>query len=51
MEQCEKRKAKLQHSETFDITDGDELFISEIDKSNVNNYEWILSQRGKFTVS
>ena len=51
MEQCERRNTKLQHSETFDICDGDELYISSIDESNVNSHHWILSQRGKLTVS
>ena len=51
MEQCERRNTKLQHSETFDICDGDELYISLIDRSNVNSDHWILSQRGKLTVS
>ena len=51
MEQCERRHTNLEHSETFDITDGDNLYISSIDKSNFNSHEWILSQRGKFAVS
>ena len=35
----------------FDITDGDELFISSIDRSNVNKNEWIVSQIGKLIIS
>ena len=47
--QCEKRKAKLQHSITFDIADGEELYISSSD-TNVNDHEWIIEKIGKLKV-
>ena len=50
MEQCSARNAKLQRSDTFCIADGDELYISSIDKSNVNTQEWILNECGKLIV-
>ena len=51
LEQCSARNAKLQHSDTFFITDGDELYISSIDKSNLINQGWILNEYGKLIVS
>ena len=50
MEQCTKRNTKLQHSAIFDIADGDELYISSIDSSQISNYEWILNQQGRLNV-
>ena len=50
MEQCTKRNTKLQRSDVFVIENGDELYISSIDLSTVNNHEWILYQWGKLNV-
>ena len=41
----------LQHSNTFFVVDGDELYITSIDKSNLTTQGWILNERGKLTVS
>ena len=51
MEQCKKRNTEIQESVTFDIVDGEELYISSIDFSNVNNHEWRLIKTGKPKVS
>ena len=38
-------------SVTFNITNGEELYISSIDLSNVNEHEWMLTKTGKPNVS
>ena len=49
IDQCKKRKARSQNSITFDIADGDMLYISSIDKS-LMDHGWIINQIGRLTV-
>ena len=51
MEQCKKRNTEIQQSVTFDIVDGEELYVSSIDFSRVNYHEWMLNKTGKPNVS
>ena len=46
-EQCKRRNTKIKRTVTFDITDGEELHISSVDLSSVNNHEWRLFKTGK----
>ena len=50
IDQCEKRKTKLQKSIPFHVTNGEMLFISS-DFSTVNNDGWILTKSGILNVS
>lgn len=49
MEQCERRNTTINRSVTFDVVDGEELYISFIDC--VNKHEWRLIKTGKPSVS
>ena len=50
MNQCERRNARPQHPITFDIADGERLYISSINVSNLNDHEWIIKKVGKSKV-
>ena len=50
MNQCERRNARPQHPITFDIVDGEKLYISSINVSNLNDNEWIVKKVGKSKV-
>lgn len=51
MDQCKTRKMKLQDTIPFDINNGEVLYISSIDSTEVNNHEWKLHRIGKLNVS
>ena len=50
-EQCNTRNTDIKRSVTFDVVDGEEMYISSIDFSSVNNHEWRLTKTGKSNVS
>ena len=45
--QCKKKNAVIEHTVTFEIVDEEELYISFIDFTNVNEQQWRLTIAGK----